>query len=167
MSATTPKEKPKPPVWLLVLLIVLSPVILVAVAVVLVLFVITSICLHLLIWSLWCVRGRDILLVYSDSPVWHDYIEQRLLPPIRERAVVLNWSQRKRWKLSLARIAFHHFGGYREFNPLAVVFRPFRPTRKFRFWRPFRDWKHGRPGKLEKMEHEFFSLIGVQRDATA
>jgi len=37
--------------------------------------------------------GRDILLVYSDSPIWHDYIEERILPHLGERAVVLNWSQ--------------------------------------------------------------------------
>ena len=161
MSATAQKPKPKPPWWLLALVIVLSPAILLLVILALAAFVIASICLHVLIWALWCLRGHDILFVYSDSPVWHDYVEQRLLPPIRDRAVVLNWSQRKRWRVSLARAACRHFGGYREFNPLAVVFRPFHRTRKFRFWQPFRDFKHGRPETLHQMEKEFFALIQV------
>jgi hypothetical protein len=126
-------------------------------------FIFTSICLRIFIWSWWCARGRNILFVYSDSPIWHDYIEQHILPNLGERAVILNWSQRKRWRLSLARVAFHHFGGYRQFNPLGVVFHPFRRTHVFRFWKPFRDFKHGHPEAVHKMEAEFFQLIGVQR----
>jgi hypothetical protein len=165
MDATPRKQKPLR--WLIALVIVFSPIILVVVVMALALFIITSICLHVLIWTFWCIRGRDILLVYSDSPIWHDYIEQRLLPTIRDRAVVLNWSQRKRWRFSLARMAFRHFGGYREFNPLAVVFRPFRLTRKFRFWQPFRDFKHGKAAPLQQMENDLFSLIDVPYDKPA
>ena len=164
---STETKKRKPPWWLFPVIIVFSPVILLLVVGVVALFVLTSICLHILIWTFWCVRGRDILFVYSDSPIWHDYIEQRLLPPILHRAIVLNWSQRKRWRISLARAAFHHFGGYREFNPLAVVFRPLRRTRKFRFWQPFRDFKHDRSEALGKMEKDFFDLIRVPYDETA
>ena len=170
MSAVTPQRKL--PWWLIATLIVLSPLIAAVVVVglpaiicvllvVFALYLITSVCLHLLVWLLWCLRGRDILFVYSDSPVWQQYVEQRLLPPIRDRAFVLNWSQRKRWRFSLARLVFQHFGGYREFNPLAVVFRPFRRTRTFRFWQPFRDFKHGKTATLYRMEKEFFSFIGV------
>lgn len=118
-----------------------------------------SVSLHLLIWIWWCPRGRDVLFVYSDSPVWHDYIEAQILPRLGERAVILNWSQRQHWPISLARLAFSHFGRDRQFNPLAIVFRPFRRTRTFRFWQPFRDFKHGRPNELHKMEGEFFGLI--------
>jgi hypothetical protein len=139
----------KPSPWILALVIVLSPLIVPFLLVFFVVFILTSICLHVLIWTCWCTRGRDILFVYSDSPVWHDYIEQHLLPPIRQRAIV-NWSQRKRWGFSLARAAFRHFGGRREFNPLAVVFRPFWRTRKFRFWQPFREWKHGSPASSSR-----------------
>jgi len=167
MSAAKQKQKRKPPWWLLALVIVLSPAILLIVIIVLALFIVTSICLHILIWTFWCARGRNILFVYSESPILHDYIEQRLLPPIRDRAIVLNWSQRKRWRFSLTRMAFHHFGGYREFNPLAVVFRPFRLTRKFRFWQPFRGFKHGKAAPLQQMEKDFFSMIEVPYDKPA
>lgn len=121
-----------------------------------------TLCLHLVIWCCWCVRGRDILVVYSDSPTWQDYFEQNILPLLGERAVVLNWSRRREWRFSLATIAARHFGGRREFNPLAVVFRPFRLTRTFRFWKPFKDDKHGRPEALQRMEGEFLELIGVE-----
>jgi hypothetical protein len=155
------------PWWAILLCIVFAPILLVVIPtlliVVLALYVVSTICLHILIWSLWCSRGRDILFVYSDSPIWHDYIEERILPHLGKRAVVLNWSQRKRWRLSLARMAFYHFGSYRQFNPLGIVFRRFRRTRTFRFWQPFRDFKHGHPEALHKIESEFFGFIGVQR----
>ena len=137
------------------------PVLLAYVVIWLLCSLIWIVCLHLLIWIWWCPRGRDVLFVYSDSPVWHDYVETQILPRLGDRAVVMNWSQRQHWRgVSLARLAFYHFGGDRQFNPLAVVFRPFRRTRKFRFYQPFRDFKHGRPETLHKMEGEFFGLIG-------
>ena len=160
------KPEPKAKWWQVALFIPLAPVLLVVVVFALVFFLVSTICLHIAIWSWWCIRGRDILFVYSDSPIWHDYIEQHVLPHLGGRAVFLNWSQRKRWRFSLARMAVHHFGGWRELNPLAVVFRPFRRTRTFRFWQPFRDFKHGHPEALHRMESEFFGLIGVQRPET-
>ncbi len=147
--------------WHTAILLLLFPLLLVIVPLAIIFFIFTSICLRIVIWSCWCVRGRDILFVYSDSPVWHDYIEQHILPQLGECAVILNWSQRKRWHFSLARMAFHHFGSYRQFNPLGVVFRPFGRTHIFRFWKPFRDFKHGHPEALQKMQAEFFQLIGV------
>jgi hypothetical protein len=130
-------------------------------------FVLKSIVVHITIWTWWCARGRDVLLVYSDSPLWREYIELHILPHLRNRVIVLNWSERKRWSPSLARLAFLHFRSYREFNPLVVVFRPFRRTRTFRFWKPFKDLKHGRPEALRTMEQEFFSLIGVKGPESA
>jgi hypothetical protein len=141
------------------LLVLLSPLVIAA----LVCYAMAWLFLHLLIWMWWNARGRDVLFVYSDSPVWRAHIEQRFLPYLCQRAVVLNWSERNRWGLSLGRIAFRFFGGRREFNPLAVIFRPFRRTRTFRFWRPFHDMKHGRPEALRDVECRFFESIGASR----
>jgi hypothetical protein len=160
---TSPARKHGTKWWQTAILVPLVPLVLAIGLVWLLLFFLAGICLRILIWSCWCPRGRYILFVYSDSPIWHDYIEQHILPHLGQRALVLNWSDRKRWRLSLARMAFHRFGGYREFNPLAVVFRPVGRTRIFRFWKPFQDFKHGHPEALQKMESEFFGLIGVQR----
>lgn len=158
---STEKRRSKPKWWQVALVVPLLPVLLVVVALAFTFFLMSTVGLHIAIWSWWCLRGRDILFVFSDSPVWHDYIEQHILPRLGERAVVLNWSQRRAWRFSLARLAFHHFAG-KQFNPLAVVFRPFRRTRTFRFWQPFRDFKHGDSEALHRMESEFFGLIGVQ-----
>lgn len=141
------------PLWLLLLIGVLP--LLVG------LWIVYAICLNIVIWVQWCKRGKDILFVYSDSPIWHDYLDERVLPHLGDRAIVLNWSHRKTWNESLATAAFRHFGGDKEFNPLAVVFRPFRRARTFRFWQPFRDFKHGKTEPLARLESEFFELIGV------
>jgi hypothetical protein len=51
--------------------------------------------LYLLIWLLWLRNGKDVLVVYSDSPIWHEYMTTQILPLVQQRAVVLNWSERK------------------------------------------------------------------------
>jgi hypothetical protein len=119
------------------------------------------ICLRVAIWGWWCSRGRDVLLVYSDSPIWREYVEQNMLPRFSKRAIVMNWSERRRWRFSLGWMAFHHFGGNREFNPMAVVFRPFRRTRTFRFWTAFRAMKAGRPAALAAKERELLDYVGI------
>lgn len=91
MNTSKPKRKLK--WWQAALIIPFVPVIIAVAAIALVFFVVSTICLHIAIWTWWCLRGRDILFVYSDSPIWRDYIEQRVLPCLGERAIVLNWSQ--------------------------------------------------------------------------
>ena len=122
---------------------------------------VAGVLLHLGVWLWWWPQGRDVLFVYSDSPVWSDYIEASILPSIRQRAIIMNWSERRKWPAGLAWAAFRYFGGAREFNPLAVVFRPFAQV--FRFWQPFHAWKHGRGDLLERTEAEFFRSAGLKR----
>ena len=150
--------------WQIVLILPLLPPILLVLVLAMVFVAVKALSLRIFIWFWWCLRGRDILFVYSNSAIWRHHIEQQILPYLGERAVVLNWSERRRWPFSLARLASHHFGGYQEFNPFAVVFRPFGKTHTFRFLQPFRDSKHGHPEALQKMEAELFELIRVQRN---
>jgi hypothetical protein len=120
------------------LVVVLLPLALIS----LTLYVAHRIALYMLVWVLWLPRGKDILVVYSDSPIWHEYMATQVLPLVQERAIVLNWSERNRWpRFSFAPHVFHCFGGNREFNPLVVLFQPFHRARTFRFWLPFKDWK--------------------------
>ena len=149
--------------WQVALIVLLLPLVIVCAVAAALLFLAWSVCLHIAIWTWWCLRGRDVLFVYSDSPIWREYIETRVLPFLGPRATVLNWSHRKRWSLSLSRMAFYHFGGSRRFNPLAVVFKPFHRTRTFRFWEPFREYKHGRPAALQALQQEFFLSTGIHR----
>jgi hypothetical protein len=116
--------------------------------------------LHLLVWALWLPRGKDILFVYSDSPIWHEYMETQILPLVQERAIVLNWSERKKWsRLSLGVTVFRHFGGDGDFSPLVVLFQPLRSARLFRFWSAFKDWKRGYKEPVERLRQELFASL--------
>jgi len=116
--------------------------------------------LTMIVWLLWCSRGVDTLVVYSESPHWQQYMTESVIPNLRGRAVVLNWSQRRNWRLlSLRGAVFKFFGGDREFNPLVVVFRPFRIPQTFRFWKPFRDRKHGNLNPLRELEGKLYAYL--------
>ena len=118
--------------------------------------------LHILLWMFWSRAGKRVLFVYSNSPVWQSYIEANILPRLPHGSVVLNWSERRRWRWwSLSAAVFHFFGGSREFNPLAIVVRPLRWVRVFRFWRAFRAAKQGNRNALYLMETQFFSYLGL------
>ncbi len=139
-------------------IVVLLPIILLLLPIIgpvlLLLFLYRTI-LYTLIWLSWLPRGKDVLLVYSDSPIWHDYMVDEIMPMVRDRAVVLNWSERKKWsRWSLAVWVHRAFGGERNFNPLVVVFRPFRLAKTLRFWSAFKDWKHGDPHPLNALRQE-------------
>jgi hypothetical protein len=164
MNKHTPKKNGRGDSLGALLFVVLSPLIIVAIT----FHLIASLFLHFAAWCCWCLRGRYVLFVTSDSPIWHDYVEEHILPRLGDRAVVLNWSHRGRWRYSLAVLAFHHFGGHREFNPLAVVFRPFRLARRFRFYEPFREFKHGDAAAVAKLEIELFDMLdGITEARTA
>jgi len=116
--------------------------------------------LYRLVWLLWLPKGKDILFVYSDSPIWHAYMTTEILPLVERRAVVLNWSERSKWpQWSLGVKVFRRFGGTRDFNPLVVLFRPLQRARTFRFWPVFKDWKHGYREPVEKLRRELLSAL--------
>ena len=141
------------------LVIALLPLVIVLAVLWLVVGLVTSVVLLVVVWMTWCRRGRYSLLVYSSSPVWQDYFEHRVLPELAGRAAVLNWSERKRWQLSLPVLLFRVFGGTREFNPIAIVFAPWRWPRRFRFYRAFRSFKHGRPEEVEALRQELLQAL--------
>jgi hypothetical protein len=143
------------PWWVWPLLVVFLPLVVLG----LTLWCAAAVVLQLMVWVSWCSRGRYALVVYSNSPIWQDYFEQHVLPAIGDRGVVLNWSDRKRWQYSLPVALFRFFGGTREFNPLAVVFRPFAWPRRFRFYRPFQAFKHGRPQEVEEMRRNLLEML--------
>lgn len=98
-------------------------------------------------------EGRDLLLVYSRSPIWQSYVEATWLPRWGDRAVVLNWSDRRQWDPAAPEVAlFRAVAGPYEFNPLAVVVPRAGDLRVVRFWRAFRDFKHGKGAALRAAE---------------
>ena len=81
---------------------------------------------YLLVWVWWLPKGKDVLYVSSDSPIWREYMETEVFPLVAQRAIVLSWSARSKWpRWSFAVRVFRTFGGGRNFNPMVVLFRPF------------------------------------------
>jgi hypothetical protein len=130
------------PVWIPLAMFVLS------------LWAFYGLMLHIAVWFWWQPRGKDVLFVYSDSPIWRDYMLEKVLPAVRERAVLLNWSERKRWKRSLATRLFWYFAGDQSFNPMVMLIRPFRFPQRFRYWEPFKLYKHGQPEAVEQLTQQ-------------
>jgi hypothetical protein len=124
------------------------------------LFLLWGAVLAIAIWITW--KNPRVLFVYSDSPTWKDYIEREILPYLRDRAVILNWSERRNWRTSLPVLAFRYFGGDKNFNPIGMVFRPFHLVKTYRFYEAFKDFKHGRPRKVEEIKRALFETLGVK-----
>jgi hypothetical protein len=141
--------------WLWPLLLLLFPLVVIAG----VLWLVAAVLLQLVVWLTWCSRGRYVLVVYSDSPIWKEYFEHNVLPAVGIRGVVLNWSDRKQWSYSLPVALFRFFAGTREFNPWAIVFQPLAWPRQFRFYGPFKAFKHGRPQEVEDMRSQLFEVL--------
>jgi hypothetical protein len=142
-------------IWRVGIIILLLPLLLPVVALALSLWVLHRITLYLLVWALWLPKGKDVLFVYSDSPIWRGYMTEHVLPLVQTRAVVLNWSERSRWrKWSLAVQILRFFGGGHDFNPMVILFRPLRRAQEFRFWSAFKDWKRGETEPVERLRSD-------------
>jgi len=142
------------------LIIVLLPVIIPLATIGIAFFVANRLVLNVLVRFCWILNGKDILLVSSDSPIWHEYMTSQILPLVGQRAEVLNWSERKRWsKWSLAVRVFHAYSGGKNFNPMVIMFRPLRPARFFRFHLAFQELKHGKQEPIEQMRADLISHL--------
>jgi len=105
-------------------------------------------------------QGKFIVFVYSNSPNWKSYIEEKINPQIQDHAILLNWSERGQWdKHDWAVKAFHHWGGRKNFNPLAIVFCNIFDVRVIRFYIAFHGYKHGNVVALQKAEAQLYDLI--------
>ena len=123
-------------------------------------YAVYSVVLYVVVWLAWCMHNRNVLLVYSNSPNWQEYVEDQLIPRLPENTIVLNWSERRTWSgLALSVRVFRHFGGSREFNPIVFVFKPFHWTRTFRFWQAFREYKHGKPDLLTETQTDLIQYL--------
>ena len=104
----------------------LLPIILPLLIVGLVLHFLNNIVIYLFVWVWWLPKGKDVLYVSSDSPVWKEYMETEVFPLVAERAIVLSWSARSKWpKWSFAVRVFRTFGRGRDFNPWSYCFALF------------------------------------------
>jgi hypothetical protein len=112
------------------------------------------------VWWLWCSRGKDVFYMSSRSPVWREYMETHILPLVQERAVIVDWTERRKLeRFSLEAAVARAYSRQKEFNPIVVLFRPFRMRREFRFYRAFREYKHGKPEKVEALRMELTEAL--------
>ncbi len=96
--------------------------------------------------------GKPAILVYSESPNWQAHFEEHILSDVGDRAVVLNWSERRRWagEMTLPIRVYQHHRPEREFNPYALVYGPKGPPTHISFFAAFRDDRHGKPASLNQ-----------------
>jgi hypothetical protein len=137
------------------------PLLVIVAALMLVLWGPALVLVHLLAWTVWLPRTYRGVLVYSNSPNWQQDVEHSILPVVRDRLVILNWSERKRWRNSLAAWCFRlvNFGRQTGWNPMAIIFPRWRALRTVRFFDAYRDAKHGNDLELRKRKQELFELI--------
>jgi hypothetical protein len=103
-------------------------------------------------------EGKDLLIVYSDSPHWGEYIETNWLPRWGDRAVVFNRSRPWKGGQLEARLWFA-IAGSAEHTPVAIVVPSRGRPRIVRFWRAFRERKHGDDTSLRAAELELDHIL--------
>ena len=123
---------------------------------------------RVLVELLWGRQGTRILLVYSDSPHWKEYIERHWLPRLGDHAVVLNSSRKSTWRdeAPFALRVFKHWAPQQDYNPMAVLFPALRPARTVGFYYAFRDSRHGKDQPLRDAESTLFDFVdSLERSA--
>ena len=103
--------------------------------------------------------GKDVVIVYTDSPHWKAYIETRWLPRWGHRAIVLDRSRPWRHDQPEARL-WRAIAGSAEHTPVVIVVPPHGKVQIVRFWLAFRDFKHGKDRKLRDAEARLGRILG-------
>ena len=141
-------------------IVLLLPIIIPVVILALALHLLNRAAVYVLVWVWWMPRGKDVLYVSSDSPIWKEYMETEIFPLVAERAVALNWSARSKWpKWSFAVRVFRAFGRGRDFNPMVILFRPFHRARIFRFLPAFLERKRGNNASIEELRRDLIQAL--------
>jgi hypothetical protein len=97
--------------------------------------------------------GKDLLLVYTDSPHWKDHIESKWVARWPHRTVTLNRSHPWSRKQPEAALWFA-VRGIQAHTPLAVVIPRRGKLRVIRLFREFQEAKHGVGTMLRAAEEE-------------
>lgn len=103
--------------------------------------------------------GKDVLVVYTDSPHWKEYIETRWLPRWGDRAIAFDRSKPWREDQVEARL-WRAVAGTAEHTPVVIVVPPHGKVQIVRFWLAFRDFKHGKDKRLREAEARLATILG-------
>ena len=106
----------------------------------------------------YAASGKDVLIVYSDSPHWGAYIDTNWLPRWGARAVMFNRSRPWHGEQVEAHL-WRAFAGSAEHTPVAIVVPMRRRPRVVRFWRAFRQRKHGDESALRAAEEQLDQML--------
>jgi hypothetical protein len=102
--------------------------------------------------------GRDLLIVYSSSPHWQPYIEEKWISRWQDRAVLLNRSAPD-WQTRPETRLWRRLAGLQNHTPVAIVVPKRGATRIVRFYSAFQDYKHGKPSALHAKEEELENIL--------
>jgi hypothetical protein len=102
--------------------------------------------------------GKDVVIVYTDSPHWKEHIETQWLPRWGHRAVVFDRSRPWKFDQPEARL-WRAVAGSAEHTPVVIVVPPHGQVNVVRFWLAFRDFKHGKDRKLREAEARLAKLL--------
>jgi hypothetical protein len=117
------------------------------------------------VWLAWQMRGLWLasrvhqtwpagkvgLVAYTNNRKWASYVEDRLLPKLASKTVVVDRSD-PQWKtrFPLEHAVIRHWGGRREYNPIVIAFPPSGAPRVFRLYEAFQETRRGHRADLEK-----------------
>jgi len=108
--------------------------------------------------------GKDLLIVYTDSPHWKDHVESQWVARWPKRIVTLNRS--RPWARKAPEAALWlAVAGIREHTPLAVVIPRRGKLRVIRFFKAFQESKHGHPARLEAAEQDLEEAMAEEAGA--
>jgi hypothetical protein len=102
---------------------------------------------------------KDVVVVYTDSPHWREYIETRWLPRWGDRAIAFDRSKPWREDQPEARL-WRAVAGSAEHTPLVIVVPPSGRVHIVRFFLAFRDYKHGKDRRLREAEARLERILG-------
>jgi hypothetical protein len=103
--------------------------------------------------------GKDVLVVYTDSPHWKEYIETRWLPRWGDRAIAFDRSKPWREDQPEARL-WRAVAGAVEHTPVVIVVPRRGRVQIVRFFLAFRDHKHGNDRRLRDAEARLARILG-------
>jgi hypothetical protein len=103
--------------------------------------------------------GKDVVVVYTDSPHWKEYIETRWLPRWGDRTIAFDRSKPWREDQPEARL-WRAVAGATEHTPVVIVVPPAGKVQIVRFFLAFRDYKHGKDRRLRAAEARLAAILG-------
>ena len=114
---------------------------------------------HILAGSL---RKARVILVYSDSAKWKEYVELEIIPHLPENSLIFNISHPRNQSLHQFNYnQFRFWAGKSEYCPIVIVRRRFMKPLIFRFFKAFRKLKGGDSSELRAQTNKLLTILSI------